>query len=232
MMQGKRIKNIYQPLNAEILVDKSARLIREAIVSGELVQGSKISLRDLSQKFGISRTPLREAVRKIEAEGLITIIPRKGFVVRMFTRKDVKEIYAVREVLEMLAGELACKYITEKDLKHLEKIHKQIKNMLLSKKIDLRAVESLNKDFHFIIYEASQNALLIDMISNLWNRAAEMIFCILSSPHRLQDLLKEHGNILEGIEKRDKDSVKEAIKFHLSQSKSLTLECLKFHKKT
>ncbi len=219
-----------QPLNTEILVDKSAQLIRKDIVSGKLLPGSKISLRDLSKKWKISRTPLREAARRIEAEGLITAIPRKGFMVRMFSKEDVINIYEIREVLETLAGELACKHITAKDLKVLETIHRQIRHVYMSssKKIDLKTIESLNRDFHFTIYRASQNDLLVDIINNLWNRAAEMIFCILSSPHRLQDLLTEHNKILESIKKRDEDSTKEAIKFHLLSTKTLVFQCLKF----
>jgi len=234
-MKTKKEENIKKnrkviKINKETLTNQVAILIREAIVSGEFAPGSMISLRDLSKKWKISRTPLREAARKIEAEGLIISIPRKGFMVKMFNIESVKEVYVVRESLEVLAAKLACRNISSKDIEKLKKIHNEIKDLYNDYKVkgnpDMKKLQKLNRLFHFNIYKASKNDYLVNLISNLWDRIFIMIYLIISSPNRLENTIKEHEEILKNLENKDELGIEKALKAHLQISKDILFQML------
>ena len=221
-------------IRKETLTDQIAVLIREAIVNGEFTPGTMISLRELSQKWKVSRTPLREAARKIEAEGLIVSVPRKGFMVKMFSAEEVKEIYIIRESLEILAVKLACKNISTKELEKVEKIHNKIKALLKEYRtpndLDIKTIQKLNRFFHFSIYKASKNKHLVDLISNLWDRSSTMIYCILSTPYRLKNTVKEHSEILKNLKNKDEIGVERALKKHLQISEDILLKYINKNK--
>jgi DNA-binding GntR family transcriptional regulator len=220
---GKKTKN-FGKLKIETLVDQSVKLMREAIVSGEFPPGSKVSLRELSEKWGISRTPLREASRVIESEGLAVSIPRKGFIVKMFSIEEVQEIYSIRLVLESLAIKLACEYCNSKDLNKIKKIKEEIEKIKDSNKVDIKKLQRINREFHFSIYKLSKNKMLLDIISNLWDRSSTMIYIILSSPNRIDNLIKEHNLIYESLVNKDKKAIEKALCNHLHITQNLVLK--------
>jgi len=204
-------------INKKTLVEEITELIRENIVSGIYTPGSKISLRQLANSLNVSRTPLREAARIIVTEGLAIYEPRKGFVIKNLNMKEVNDIYEIREILEIYASKLACKYATNKDFKKLL----NIKNEIISLKINfnknprlIRKMHELNRDFHFGIYRISKNKILENIITNLWNRSSCIIYYILNSPNRINDLIKEHEYIYESLIKRDEKEIEKAIKYH------------------
>jgi len=235
-MASIRIKEDRKNLiKRESLTDQIVKLIHEDIFERNLLPGSKISLRELAAKWGISRTPLREAIRKIEAEGLITSVPGKGFIVRMVYPDDVKEIFIVRKTLESLACKLACKNITEQEIKEIEKIQENLKKMTRENKVNdderFKLIQQLNKKFHFSVYNASGNKTLVEIISLVWGRTATIITCILSSPKRLNKLIEEHDAILDALKKGDEIGVQKALKNHLSISGKAAIEYSKNYKK-
>jgi len=204
------------------LVDQVIEQIRQSIFNFEYKPGDKIDLKELSEKWGVSRTPLREAIRKLEAEGLITYKAQKGFMIRSIQPEEVKKLFVVRKNLESLAGSLACDYVTDGEIKEIEKIHNKIITLPdksdFSKIEDLRVLHQLNKDFHFKIYKASKNKFLIQVISYMWNISAVYIASTLSTPGRINKIIKEHGKILLSLKKKDKAGVQKAIKKHLDSS--------------
>jgi DNA-binding GntR family transcriptional regulator len=218
-------------LKKETLVEQITLMIREYIISGEFPPGSKISLRQLAQKLGVSRTPLREAARRIESEGLAIYVPRKGFIINFLNIDNVEEIYSIREILESFACKLACQNITKKEIEKIEKIKNKIEkiklNFSLNKKRDIKLLHKLNRDFHFSIYKASKNKLLVDMISNLWDKSSCIIYYVLNSPKRINNLISEHENIYNSLIDRDEIKIEKALKNHLSISKNLVIKCIK-----
>ena len=222
-------------IKRESLTDRIVKLIHEDIFERNLLPGSKISLTELAAKWGISITPLREAIRKVEAEGLITSVPGKGFIVRTVHPDDVKEIFIVRKTLESLACKLACKNITEQEIKEIEKIQESLKKIARENKVndneEFKLIQHLNKKFHFSIYNASGNKTLVEMISLVWGRTATIIACILSSPKRLNKLIEEHDTILDALKKRDEAGIQKALKKHLSISGKAAIEYSKNYKK-
>ena len=102
------------------LREKILESIRDAIISGSIKPGAKVSEPELADRFGISRTPIREAFRQLESEGYLTVIPRKGAVVSAFTQKDVEEFYAIKSILEGYAARLACTRLTDKEIERAE----------------------------------------------------------------------------------------------------------------
>lgn len=218
-------------LNNNTLVNIVAEKIREAIIYGELPPNTKISMRQLSKKFGISRTPLREAARIIEAEGLAIYVPRKGFIIKSLNENDVNKIYEIREILEVYACKLACKNITDLNLKKIEKIKKKIENLKYKfshkSKKDIKLLHKLNKEFHFTIYELSNNKILIDLILNLWNKSSCIIYYIFQTPGRLENLIKEHEDIYLSLKNKNENDIEKAIKKHLNITKKLVMNCIK-----
>jgi len=204
------------------LVDQVIEQIRQSIFNFEYKPGDKIDLKELSEKWGVSRTPLREAIRKLEAEGLITYKAQKGFMIRSIQPEEVKKLFVVRKNLESLAGSLACDYVTDGEIKEIEKIHNKIITLPdksdFSKIEDLRVLHQLNKDFHFKIYKASKNKFLIQVISYMWNISAIYIASTLSTPGRINKIIKEHEKILLSLKKKDKVGIQKAIKKHLDSS--------------
>ena len=204
------------------LVDQVIEQIRQSIFNFEYKPGDKIDLKELSEKWGVSRTPLREAIRKLEAEGLITYEAQKGFTIRSIQPEEVEKLFVVRKNLESLAGALACDYVTDNEIKEIEEIHNEIIALPdksdFSKIEDLRILHQLNKDFHFKIYEASKNKFLIQLITYMWNISAIYIASTLSTPGRINKIIEEHEKILLSLKKKDKVGVQKAIKKHLDSS--------------
>src|SRR4051812_14059546 len=105
------------------LRERILETIRDAIMSGSLKQGEKVAEPELAERFGISRTPIREAFRQLESEGYLTVIPRKGAVVAAFSERDVEEFYAIKSILEGYAARMACTNLTPKELDKLAAIN-------------------------------------------------------------------------------------------------------------
>ena len=218
------------------LVDQAVDLIHDSIFEGELLPGTHISLNDLSRRWGISRTPLREAIRKVEKEKLIDALQGKGFAVRVIYQNEVEEIFAVRMLLEPFADALACKYITDKEIEKVERAQQKIKDIALryahsdaiTNPTYLAAFHKANKRFHFTIYNATKNETLVEVINLLWGRSVLMLACALYSTKRLREVVEEHEKILEALKNRDTLLIQKAARQHLFRSK---ITALKYSKK-
>ena len=152
--------NEYLPLR-----DVVFNTLREAILKGELKPGERLMELQLAAKLGVSRTPIREAIRMLEQEGLAVTVPRKGAEVAKMTEKDMEDVLVIRATLDELAVELACDAITEEQLAQLQRARREFENRILSK--DLKKIAQADVDFHDAIYQATGNARLMAMLSNL-----------------------------------------------------------------
>lgn len=205
------------------IVDTVADIIRKKIINGEIRHNLKLSTRLLSEELGISRTPVREAIRRLESEGLIDLLPRKGFTVKEYTREKIKEIYSIRKILEVYAAKLACKNITAKELNNIRKISINLNNALQMEKKGILNIEKLNREFHFAIYDASHNETLCEIIKNLWFRVSGLFITIFSICDRSKMTPREHGRILRAIEKRNEKETEKALEEHLKINEEILL---------
>ena len=188
--------------------------LREAILRGDLVAGERLMELQLAAKLGVSRTPIREAIRMLEQEGLAITIPRKGAIVAGMTEKDMQDVLEIREALEELSVQVACDKITAEEIEKLQKNMKNFEHSLKSG--DLKKMAQADVEFHDVIYQATDNPKLISMLNNLREQMYRYRVEYLKNPENHEQLLKEHEAIYKGIVEKDKAVVTEMIRKHIS----------------
>ena len=139
--------------------------LRRAILKGDLKPGERLMEIALAEKLGVSRTPIREAIRKLELEGLVVMAPRKGAKVASITERDLNDVLEVRKGMEELAIRLACERITPEELDELDKVEQRF--LSLTENGDLTELAEMDVAFHDIIYNATNNNRLVQLLSNL-----------------------------------------------------------------
>ena len=188
--------------------------LREAILRGDLVPGERLMELQLAAKLGVSRTPIREAIRMLEQEGLAITIPRKGAIVAGMTEKDMQDVLEIREALEELSVQVSCDKITDEDIAELQKNMKNFEHSLKSG--DLKKMAHADVEFHDVIYRATDNPKLINMLNNLREQMYRYRVEYLKNPQNHEQLLHEHEAIYKGIVEKDKSAVTEMIRKHIS----------------
>lgn len=188
--------------------------LREAILRGDLVPGERLMELQLAAKLGVSRTPIREAIRMLEQEGLAITIPRKGAIVAGMTEKDMQDVLEIREALEELSVQVACDKITEEEVARLRENMENFEDSLKSG--DLKRMAEADVEFHDVIYQATDNLKLINMLNNLREQMYRYRVEYLKNPSNHEQLLREHEAIYRGILEKDKDAVTEMIRKHIS----------------
>ena len=168
----------------------------------------------LAAKLGVSRTPIREAIRMLEQEGLAITIPRKGAIVAGMTEKDMQDVLEIREALEELSVQVACDKITEEEVARLRENMENFEDSLKSG--DLKRMAEADVEFHDVIYQATDNLKLINMLNNLREQMYRYRVEYLKNPSNHEQLLREHEAIYRGIMEKDKDAVTEMIRKHIS----------------
>lgn len=188
--------------------------LREAILRGDLVPGERLMELQLASKLGVSRTPIREAIRMLEQEGLAITIPRKGAIVAGMTEKDMQDVLEIREALEELSVQVACDKITDEQIAMLRETMENFKESLESGNI--KRMAEADVEFHNVIYQATDNPKLINMLSNLQEQMYRYRVEYLKNPDNHDQLLQEHEAIYKGILEKDKYGVTQMIRRHIS----------------
>ncbi|MGB5994812.1 MAG: GntR family transcriptional regulator [Candidatus Deferrimicrobiaceae bacterium] len=182
------------------LREKIVETIRNAIVNGQLPAGSRVAEPDLAGRFGISRTPIREALRQLESEGFITVIPRKGAIVASLSSKDVSDFYDLKAILEGYAARAAVPHLTEKDIAKMESLNHQIEAAVAKK--DVRKVLAHHNEFHDIFVKACGNEKLHTIVQNLVMQF-QRFRLILAVPGRIEGSIQQHWEIIDAFRKQD-----------------------------
>jgi DNA-binding GntR family transcriptional regulator len=203
----------YKPLRE--LVFES---LREAIIGVKLAPGERLMEIQMAEEMGVSRTPVREAIRKLELEGLVLMIPRKGAYVAGLSLKDIADVFEIRGALEGLAAELAAERITDGELEELERYLVKISEE--SETGDLNKVVETDTDFHSLIYSASRNHRLFQIISNLREQIQRFRTTSLSYPGRMKVAVEEHRKIVEAISVRDGELARKLAQEHIENAES------------
>jgi len=185
----------------QTLREKILESIREAILKGTLKPGERVSEPELAERFGISRTPIREAFRQLESEGYLVVIPRKGAVVASLSERDVIEFYAIKSILEGYAARIAAERMSERDLERLETIN--IKLQQIAADGDIKTFFRVHNEFHDLFIKSSGNDKLAELINQLVLKFNRLRLASLSQPGRMEISVQEHRKIIEAFRKHD-----------------------------
>ena len=199
----------YMPLR-----DVVFKTLRQAILRGELQPGERLMEIALSKKLGVSRTPIREAIRMLELEGLVLMIPRKGAEVAGITEKNLRDTLEVRRALEELAIELSCTKITDEELNELEQAEEEFVDSIENK--DIIDIARADEKFHDIIFTSTGNDKLVQMINNLREQMYRYRLEYVKAEATRNQLMEEHEMILKALKSRDKSEAKRIIAEHIN----------------
>ncbi len=200
-------------LNRSLLHTQVADRLRDLIVTGELEPGARLNERLLCERFNISRTPLREALKILSAEGLITLLPNRGAVVTKLTMEEAEDMFQVMAVLEGLAGELAGKRATDADIRKIRALHDDMQSHF--EKGKLKQYFAANQKIHQCIVDAARNTELTNLYGKLSVRLRRARFVANISRERWQHAMQEHEEIMAALEQRDSDKLKAILRAHL-----------------
>jgi DNA-binding GntR family transcriptional regulator len=217
------------------LVDRLAATIQSRVLSGEIATGTRLRQETLASEFGVSRTPVREALRKLQSAGIVEVAPRRGALVRAPTPRDVREAYQVRAELEGLAAELAVQLIDDAQLSRLRESEQHFRHAIADvihgrrsgKAVEPWSAESewerANDVFHQVIQEAAGNTHLLAAIAYLHRTfPRHLSWTALSrSSHRLAENVEQHQRILAAIEARDAATARAEMAAHIRASGEL-----------
>ena len=187
--------------------------LREAILKGEIKPGERLMELQLAAKLGVSRTPIREAIRMLEQEGLAVTIPRRGAEVARMTEKDMQDVLQVREALDELAANIACECITLEELEQLEQAMNSFEEAVYTK--DIKRIADTDMVFHDIIYHATRNPKLEMILNNLREQMYRYRVEYLKDEKNYPVLLKEHREILQGLTEKNKELVTNSMRRHV-----------------
>ena len=186
------------------LRDVVFRTLRQAILRGELKPGERLMEIRLANQLGVSRTPIREAIRMLELDGLVIMVPRKGAQVAQITEKDLNDVLEVRLGLEELAVKLACQRITESELQKLYQASRSFEQMLETTETDdLQKLAKADVAFHDVIYQATNNERLIQLLNNLREQMYRYRIEYLKDVKSRRSLVEEHDALYERMKNRD-----------------------------
>ncbi len=214
--------NEYLPLREVVF-----HTLRDAILRGELEPGEHLMEVQLANKLGVSRTPIREAIRQLQTEGLVIMTPRKGAVVAEITREDLTDVLEVRITLEKMAVALACENINQDEIERLKKSQQELENMLGNDK--LTDIANKDEEFHDIIYGASRNKRLIQILNNLREQLYRYRIEYIKDEQKWVTLVEEHNLLIAAIENKDIEEAKNVIRKHIDNQRKTILENLKIN---
>jgi len=203
------------------LHEETADAVREMIFRGELPGGSRIPEKTLCERFGISRTPLREALKVVAVEGLITLLPNRGARVTPLTPEIVDEVFPVLAAIEALAGRLACERITDEEIAEIRALHYQM--ALHHTRRERSEYFRLNQAIHEKIVEAAANPTLSGVFRNLSGRVRRARYIANLTNQRWDQAMAEHEAILGAVAGRDGERLEDLLANHLPN----TIEAVK-----
>ena len=201
------------PLAPRALYEEVAELIRQRIFAHELAPGSWIDESKIAEEFGISRTPMREALKVLAAEGLVTMKVRRGAYVTEVTLEDLKQVYHLLGLLESDAAAWVAQHASTQQLAELQALHAQLKDLTL----DRKAFFTINEQFHMRVLEATQNKWLFQMVQDLRRVMKLNRHNSLLKSGRITPALDEHETIMAAFAARDPEAARKAVQAHFAQ---------------
>lgn len=192
--------------------------LRQAILTGDLKPGERLMEIHLADRLGVSRTPIREAIRKLELEGLVKMEPRKGATVAEITEKNLRDVLEVRRNLDTFAVELACERITEEQLAELKQLVDDFEGIM--QKGDSKTIAEADVEFHNFIVKVTGNDRLLQLVNSLSEQVYRYRFEYIKDETTHQELMEEHREIFDCILSKDPSRAKEAMKRHITNQEN------------
>lgn len=212
--------NEYLPLR-----DVVFNTLRKAILRGELKPGERLMEIQLANKLGVSRTPIREAIRKLELEGLVLMIPRKGAEVAQITEKNMQDVLEVRKALEELSVQLACERITPEQVEEMKMAAEDFRKVLKSG--DVTKIAEADVKFHDIIFAATNNQRLITLLNNLREQMYRFRVEYLKQKECYPQLLEEHDKLIALISGGNVEEACELMGRHIDNQASTVSDVIR-----
>ena len=212
--------NEYLPLR-----DVVFNTLRKAILRGELKPGERLMEIQLANKLGVSRTPIREAIRKLELEGLVMMIPRKGAEVAQITEKNMQDVLEVRKALEELSVQLACERITAEQVEEMKMAAEDFRKVLKSG--DVTKIAEADVKFHDIIFAATNNQRLITLLNNLREQMYRFRVEYLKQKECYPQLLEEHDKLIALISGGEVEEACELMGCHIDNQASTVSDVIR-----
>ena len=212
--------NEYLPLR-----DVVFNTLRKAILRGELKPGERLMEIQLANKLGVSRTPIREAIRKLELEGLVLMIPRKGAEVAQITEKNMQDVLEVRKALEELSVQLACERITAEQVEEMKMAAEDFRKVLKSG--DVTKIAEADVKFHDIIFAATNNQRLITLLNNLREQMYRFRVEYLKQKECYPQLLEEHDKLIALISSGEVEEACELMGCHIDNQASTVSDVIR-----
>lgn len=207
----------YKPLRDVVFEN-----LRAAILDGNLKAGQRLMEVQLAEQLGVSRTPIREAIRKLELEGLVVMLPRKGAYVANMSFKDLIDVLEIRATLEGLAASLATERRSDDDVVELEKLAKEFETCV--READVEGVLKKDVDFHEKIFLMANNKKLYQLITSLWEQVHRFRVTYVSNYDASLSLVDEHNRILEAIKAGDTELAKKYATEHIELAEQFFME--------
>lgn len=200
--------------------------LKHAILRGDIPPGNRLVESRLAETMGISRTPIREAMHKLEREGLLSKLPNSGFIVIGLTREDIEETFGIRRVLESYAARLAATKHSEEELALLEEKIVEYQDCLNQGRME--DLPAINTQFHDILYALSRSPKLIKMVNDLRDQIYRFRKILLKAEVRAKESNDDHRRMLKAMRNRDADMVERLVKDHILRAYSMVLRELKY----
>lgn len=210
------------------LRDVVFKTLRQEILTGKLKPGERLMEIQLANKLGVSRTPIREAIRKLELDGLVIMIPRRGAEVAQITLKDLKDVMEVRCALDVLAIELACDRMGREELNSLYQACENFRDAVKTK--DTRKLAEADVAFHDAIVLSTGNTRLIQLVSNLSEQMYRYRFEYLKDATSHEMLQQEHMEMYQNILKKDKAAAASVVRKHINNQEEAIIKQLQLEK--
>ncbi len=215
--------NEYLPLR-----DVVFQTLRQAIITGEFAPGERLMEITLAERLGVSRTPVREAIRKLELEGLVVMIPRKGAEVAKITEERLRDVLEVRCALEELSATLACQRIDEEGKERLAACHAAFVRAV--KMGDALEIANQDEAFHECIFEQTRNDRLLQIIHNLKEQMYRYRMEYVKDASYREELVAEHEKLLEAILSGDTQTATEVMRHHIHNQETMILNHIRANK--
>lgn len=202
--------------------------LRQSILTGEYPPGERLMEVHLGDKLGVSRTPIREAIRMLELEGLVTMIPRKGAMVAQITEKNMSDVLEVRKALDILCVQLACERISPEMIRDLKDAGEAFEKAVATN--DNRKIAQADIDFHNVIINATGNDRLMSLEDSLSLPMYRYRYEYIRGSSGHDNLVKEHKKIIKAIEKRDPEAATEAAGEHIDNQRRSIIRQIRMDK--
>lgn len=200
-------------IRVKALPEEIVGRIREMIRKGILKEGDKIVEKALCEQMGVSRTPLREALRLLSAEGLIQLVPNRGARVAQPSLKDIREMFQVMSILEGACARQCAEKLTEKGLRKLEELHEKLEKH--AKEKDYEKYVLVNHRYHTLVQELAGNKILSEVINGLRQKILLHRYRQILMPNRLEQSMQEHRDLQEAFRTKEPEAAERLMKHHL-----------------